>query len=133
MGNAVNPAHGCPRQESYRKRRRTSRGGVAHPTPLTEAPFRSRLNMSICCPMTALAPPGGLTRMTPQRLGRNLLLVLLGLVGCALLVLALLPYLVSLDSVKGQIVGHLEAALGRRVDVGAVRLQVLSGLGAGLE
>jgi AsmA-like C-terminal region/Domain of Unknown Function (DUF748) len=71
--------------------------------------------------------------MTLKGLGRKLLLVLLGLVGCALLVVALLPYIVSLESVRGQIVGHLEAALHRKVDVGAVRLQLLSGLGAGLE
>ena len=71
--------------------------------------------------------------MTLKGLGRKLLLVLLGLVGCALLVVALLPYVVSLESVKGQIVGRIEAALHRKVDVGAVRLQLLSGLGAGLE
>jgi uncharacterized protein involved in outer membrane biogenesis len=71
--------------------------------------------------------------MTPQSLGRRLLLVLLGLVGAALLVVALLPYVVSLDGVKDQIVGRIEAALQRKVDVGAVRLQLLSGLGAGLE
>jgi hypothetical protein len=71
--------------------------------------------------------------MTPQRLGRKLLLVLLGLVGCGLLVVALLPYVVSLDSVRDQIVGRIEAALHRKVEVGAMRLQILSGLGAGLE
>ena len=68
-----------------------------------------------------------------QSLGRKLLLVLLGLVGCVLLIMALLPYVVSLDRVKDQIVGRIEAALHRKVDVGAVRLQLLSGLGAGLE
>jgi AsmA-like C-terminal region/Domain of Unknown Function (DUF748) len=71
--------------------------------------------------------------MTPQRLARRLLLGLLGLVGCALLVLALLPYIVSLDSVKDQIVGQIESALQRKVDVGRVRLQILSGLGVRLE
>jgi AsmA-like C-terminal region/AsmA family/Domain of Unknown Function (DUF748) len=71
--------------------------------------------------------------MTPQRLGRKLVVVLLGLVVFVLLVVALLPYVVSLDSVRDQIVGRIEAALQRKVEVGAVRLQILSGLGAGLE
>ena len=84
-------------------------------------------------PWTRWSPQEVLYSMTLQGLGRKLLLVLLGLVGCALLVVALLPYVVSLDSVKDQIVGHIEAALHRKVDVGAVRLQLLSGLGAGLE
>ena len=82
---------------------------------------------------TCWSPQEVLDSMTPQSLGRRLLLVLLGLVGAALLVVALLPYVVSLDSVKDQIVGRIEAALHRKVDVGAVRLQLLSGLGAGLE
>ena len=84
-------------------------------------------------PWTCWSPQEAWYRMTLKSLGRKLLLVLLGLVGCALLVVALLPYIVSLESVRGQIVGHLEAALHRKVDVGAVRLQLLSGLGAGLE
>ena len=71
--------------------------------------------------------------MTLQGLGRKLLLVLLGLLGCVLLIVALLPYIVSLDRVKDQIVSRIEVALQRKVDVGAVRLQILSGLGAGLE
>jgi AsmA-like C-terminal region/AsmA family len=71
--------------------------------------------------------------MTPQRLVRKLLFGLLGLVGFSLLMLVMLPYIVSLDSIKGQIVAHIEAALQRQVDVGAVRLQLLSGLGVGLE
>jgi AsmA-like C-terminal region/AsmA family/Domain of Unknown Function (DUF748) len=70
---------------------------------------------------------------TPRRLARKLLLGLLGLIGFVLLLLVMLPYVVSLDSVKGQIVAQIEAALQRKVDVGAVRLQLLSGLGAGLE
>src|SRR5919108_1626696 len=71
--------------------------------------------------------------MTPQGLGRKLLLVLLGVVGCVLLVVLMLPHVVSLDSVRDQLVGQIEAALHRKVDVGAVRLHLLSGLGAGLE
>jgi hypothetical protein len=80
--------------------------------------------------MAATTPAQG---MTPLCLVRKLLLGLLGLVGLALLMLVIVPYIVSLDSIKGQIVAHLEAALQRQVDVGAVRLQLLSGLGAGLE
>jgi len=80
--------------------------------------------------MAATTPTQGLI---PQRLRRTLLLGLLGLLGIALLLLAMLPYLVSLDSIKGQLVAQLEAALQRQVEVGAVRLQLLSGLGVGLE
>ena len=80
--------------------------------------------------MAATTPDLG---MTPRRPVRKLLLGLLGLVGCFLLILVMLPYVVSLDSIKGQIVAQIEAALQRKVDVGAVRLQLLSGLGAGLE
>src|SRR5918992_866878 len=84
-------------------------------------------------PWTRWSPQEVLHSMTLKGLGRKLLLVLLGLVGCALLIVGLLPYIVSLESVRGQIVGHLEAALHRKVDVGTVRLQLWSGLGAGLE
>src|SRR5262245_28358117 len=72
-------------------------------------------------------------RMRSHRLGRKLLVLLLGLVGGALLALALLPYVVSLDSVKGQLIGQLEAALHRQVSVGTLRLQLWSGLGVGLK
>src|SRR4029453_5249014 len=84
-------------------------------------------------PQTCWSPQEAWYSMTLKGLGRKLLLVLLGVVGCALLVVALLPYIVSLESVRGQIVSHLEAALHRKVDIGAVRLQLWSGLGAGLE
>jgi hypothetical protein len=71
--------------------------------------------------------------MTLQRLGPKLLLVLLGLIGCMLLVIALLPYVVSLDSVRDQIVSRIEATLHRKVEVGAMRVGILSGLGADLK
>lgn len=80
--------------------------------------------------MAASTPAQG---TTPWRLVRKLLLGLLGMVGCALLMLAMLPYIVSLDSIKGQIVDRIEAALQRQVDVGTVRLQLLSGLRVSLE
>ncbi len=103
------------------------------PMPLTKAPFRSRLKASYWRPMNVSVPQEALKRMTPHGLGWKLLLGLLGLVGCALLIVALLPYVVSLDRVRDQLVSRIEAALQRKVDVGAVRLQILSGLGAGLE
>jgi uncharacterized protein involved in outer membrane biogenesis len=80
--------------------------------------------------MASTKPASGTTLW---RLARQLLLGLFGLIGFALLLLLMLPYIVSLDRVKGQIVAQVEAALQRKIDVGAVRLQLLSGLGAGLE
>ncbi len=80
--------------------------------------------------MASSNPAPGMTR---QRLARKLALGLLGLLGCALLVVVMLPYIISLDGVKGQIIAQIEGALQRKVDIGAVRLQLLSGLGAGLE
>jgi AsmA protein len=77
---------------------------------------------------TKLAPG-----LTPQRLLRKVLFVLLGLVGFFAAMLVALPYIVSLDRVKGQIIAQVEAVLQRKVDAGVVRLQILSGLGAGLE
>jgi AsmA-like protein len=110
-------------------------------TSLTKALFRSRLDESFRSTLDELAPRGRMCMaattpaqgMTPRRLVRKLLLGLLGLVGLALLILVTLPYIVSLDSIKGQLVAHLEAALQRQVDVGAVHLQLLSGLGADVE
>lgn len=80
--------------------------------------------------MAAATPTPGLRS---YRRVRMLLLVLLGLVSFVGLLLAILPYLVSLERVKGPIVARIEAALQRQVDVGTVRLQILSGLGLGLE
>jgi len=80
--------------------------------------------------MAAATPTPGLR---PRRWVRTLLSVLLGLVGFVGLLLVMLPYLVSLERVKAPIVARLEAMLRRQVDVGAVRLQILSGLGVGLE
>jgi hypothetical protein len=71
-------------------------------------------------------------RFMRRRLGRMLLVLCAGLVGL-ILVLAFLPYFVSLDRVQRALVNHMEAALQRPVEIGAVRLQILSGLGAALE
>ena len=80
--------------------------------------------------MAAATPTPG---SRPRRWVRTLLLVLLGLVSFVGLLLVILPYLVSLERVKAPVVARLEAMLQRQVDVGAVRLQILSGLGVGLE
>src|SRR5262245_2726414 len=64
---------------------------------------------------------------------RRLLWVLGVLVGVLVLAVLALPYLVSLDALRGRIVERAEAALHRKVEIGKVRLQILTGLGAGVE
>jgi uncharacterized protein involved in outer membrane biogenesis len=73
------------------------------------------------------------TPLKRRRLGRMLLGLFAAFAGLIILVLAFLPYLVSLESIKGELVSQVEAALHRQVDIGAVRLQILTGLGASLE
>ena len=73
------------------------------------------------------------TRLKRRRLGRMLLGLFAAFAGLIILVLAFLPYLVSLESIKGQLVRQMEAALHRPVGIGAVRLQIVTGLGASLE
>jgi hypothetical protein len=82
----------------------------------------------------ATTPSG--TAVTPrqsQRWGRTILRVGLSVMALLALTLALLPYVVSLDPVKARIITQIEAALQRHVDIGAIRLQLLSGLGVGIE
>jgi len=62
-----------------------------------------------------------------------LLLFLGGVLGLLLLVLVLLPYVISLESVKAQVAAQAEAVLRRRVDMGQARVQLLTGLGAAFE
>ena len=69
--------------------------------------------------------------MTPA--ARRAVRVLAIAVGLVLVLLAALPFLVSLDSVRARVVSAAEAALHRKVEAGALRLQVFSGLGAGVE
>jgi AsmA protein len=57
----------------------------------------------------------------------------LSVLGLILVILSLLPTVVSLESVKGQLIAHAEAVLQRPVDVSRLRLQLLTGLGVGLE
>jgi AsmA family len=73
------------------------------------------------------------SQLTRRHLGRMLLVLCIGLVGLVILVLALLPYVVSLEWVQRALVSRVEAALQRPVAIGAVRLQILTGLGATLE
>jgi hypothetical protein len=53
--------------------------------------------------------------------------------GVLIALVLLLPYIVSLDSTRARILGAAEAALHRKVEAGPIRLQILSGLGAGTE
>lgn len=53
--------------------------------------------------------------------------------GLLVVLLLLLPYVVSLDSTRVRVLGAAEAALHRKVEAGTIRLQILSGLGAGIE
>ena len=73
------------------------------------------------------------THVKWRRLGRMLLVLIAGCVGLIILAVAFLPYLVSLESIKGQLVRQVAAALHCHVDIGGVRLHVLTGLGANLE
>lgn len=50
-----------------------------------------------------------------------------------LVLVLLLPQLVPLESLKARMLAAAESALHRRVEAGALRLQILSGLGAGME
>ena len=67
-----------------------------------------------------------------SRLGRILLFLALGLVALIVLLLAILPSVVSLEKFRGQITAKAEEALHRKVEIGDIRLQIFSGLGAGL-
>jgi AsmA protein len=68
-----------------------------------------------------------------RRWGRTLLFLVLGIIGLIVVVLAILPYVLSLDSIKAQVITQAETALNRNVELGQVRLQIFTGLGAGLE
>jgi uncharacterized protein involved in outer membrane biogenesis len=72
-------------------------------------------------------------QLTRRHLGRMLLVLCIGLVGLIILVLTLLPYVVALERVQRALVNRVEAALQHHVAIGAVRLQILTGLGVTLE
>ncbi len=64
---------------------------------------------------------------------RRLLRIAAVLAGVLLIALLALPYLISLDAMRARIEQKAEDALHRKVDIGRVRLQILTGLGAGVE
>jgi uncharacterized protein involved in outer membrane biogenesis len=57
----------------------------------------------------------------------------LALIGLLVVILAVLPYVISLEGIKTRVVSQAEAALHRDVEIGHIRLQILTGLGAGLD
>jgi hypothetical protein len=66
---------------------------------------------------------------TVRRLG----IIAASLAGLLLLLLLALPYVVSLDAMRTRAVAAAESALHRKVEIGQMRLQILSGLGAGID
>ena len=80
-----------------------------------------------------MTAPASDTPRQRRRWGRTLLLLVLGFIGLIVVVLAILPYVLSLDSIKAQVLTQAEASLNRNVELGQVRLQIFTGLGAGLE
>ncbi|MGH8057297.1 MAG: AsmA family protein, partial [Candidatus Entotheonellia bacterium] len=77
------------------------------------------------------ATPGTVPRW--RRPARILLWASLTLIGLLVLVLGILPSLVSLESARQQLLERAEAALHRKVDIGAIHLQIWTGLGLGLD
>ncbi len=67
---------------------------------------------------------------TPRR---RLFRILAIAAGILILAVLALPFLVPLDSLRPRIVAAAESALHRKVEVGKMRLQIFSGLGAGVE
>ena len=78
------------------------------------------------------APTSGPPRQ-PRRWGRKLFIFGLGLICLIVGVVAALPYILSLESIKSQVITQAENALNRKVELGQIRLQIFTGLGAGLE
>jgi hypothetical protein len=64
---------------------------------------------------------------------RRLLTALAIAAGLLLVLLLALPYIVSLDSVRARILAAAESSLHRKVEAGAIRLEIFSGLGFRLE
>jgi len=64
---------------------------------------------------------------------RRLIWIAGAILGVLVLAVLALPYLVSLDALRERVVEKAAAALHRKVEVGKVRLQILTGLGAGVE
>ena len=68
-----------------------------------------------------------------SRTARRITIAAGSVVGLLLLLALALPYLVSLESVRARAISAAESSLHRKVEIGAMRLQILSGLGAGVE
>ncbi len=64
---------------------------------------------------------------------RRLSLVAAVLAGLLVLLVLALPYLVSLDALRARVIAAAEQSLHRKVEIGAMRIQILSGPGAGVE
>jgi AsmA protein len=69
--------------------------------------------------------------MTPA--ARRALRILAVVAGLLIVGVAALPYVVSLDAVRGRVLAAAEAALHRKVEAGRLRLEIFTGLGAGAE
>ncbi len=67
--------------------------------------------------------------MTARRLVRIAAI----LAGVLILLVLALPYVVSLDAMRARAAAVAEKALHRKVEIGKMRLQIFSGLGAGIE
>ncbi len=68
----------------------------------------------------------------PRRWGRKLFFFGLGLICLLVGIVAALPYLLNLESIKSQVIAQAEHTLKRKVQLGQIRLQLFTGLGAGL-
>jgi AsmA protein len=71
--------------------------------------------------------------MPSARTIRRVAIVAGSLAGVLILIVLALPYVVSLDSIRARVIARAESSLHRRVEIGAMRLQIVSGLGAGIE
>jgi len=68
--------------------------------------------------------------MSPTR--RRILIIAGSLLSLLILLVLALPYVVSLDAMRAKAIAAAEARLHRKVEIGTMRLQILSGLGAGI-
>ena len=64
---------------------------------------------------------------------RRILLALGVLAGVLIALVLALPSLLSFDALRTRVLSAAEAALHRKVEAGAIRLEIFSGLGAGIE
>ena len=67
------------------------------------------------------------------RMVRRFLIAAVIVVGLLIAAIVALPRLVSLEAIRGRALAAAESALHRKVEAGALRIQIFSGLGAGLD